>query len=72
MSLAWLLAVSGLMAAEKLLPGRRVARVGVAVVLVAVAVGEAVPPASVPWLTVSTTGQITAHMWTKGQMTGHM
>ncbi|HEX6453093.1 MAG TPA: DUF2182 domain-containing protein, partial [Trebonia sp.] len=58
MSLAWMLIVSGLIAAEKLLPWRRVATAGVAVVLVAVAAGVAVAPASVPWLTVPMTGQM--------------
>lgn len=62
MSLAWMLVVSVLIAAEKLLPWRRVATVGVTVVLVAVAVGVAVVPASVPWLTVPMTGQMTGHM----------
>lgn len=56
MSLAWMLVVSGLITAEKLLPWRRVATAGVSVVLLAVATGMAVAPASVPWLMVPMTG----------------
>jgi predicted metal-binding membrane protein len=52
MSLTWMLVVSALIAAEKLLPWRRVATAGVSVVLIVVATGVAVAPASVPWLTV--------------------
>ncbi|MBV8180226.1 MAG: DUF2182 domain-containing protein [Mycobacterium sp.] len=52
MSLTWMLAVSGLIAAEKLLPWRRVATAGVSVLLLAVATGVAVAPASVPRLTI--------------------
>ncbi len=52
MSLTGMLVVSALIAAEKLLPWRRVATAGVSVVLVVVATGVAVAPASVPWLTV--------------------
>jgi predicted metal-binding membrane protein len=62
MSLAWMLVVTGLIAAEKLLPWRRMATAGVAVVLIAVAVGVTLAPASVPWLTVPMTGQMTGHM----------
>jgi predicted metal-binding membrane protein len=58
MSLAWMLAVSGLIAAEMLLPWRRLATAGVSVVLVAVATGVAVTPASVPWLTLPMTGHM--------------
>jgi hypothetical protein len=50
--------ISGLIAAEKLLPWRRVATAGVSVVLLAVATGVAVAPASVPWLTVPMEGQM--------------
>jgi predicted metal-binding membrane protein len=62
MSLTWMLVVAGLIAAEKLLPWRRVATVGVSVLLLALAIGVAVAPASVPWLTVPMTGQMTEHM----------
>jgi predicted metal-binding membrane protein len=62
MSLTWMLVVSGLIAVEKLLPWRRVATAGVSVVLLAVAIGVAVAPASVPWLTVPTTEPMTGHM----------
>jgi predicted metal-binding membrane protein len=44
MSLTWMVVVSGLIAAEKLLPWRRVATAGVTVVLLAVATGVAVAP----------------------------
>lgn len=53
MSLAWMLVVSGLIAAEKLLPWHRVATAAASAVLVAAATGVAAAPASVPWLTVS-------------------
>jgi predicted metal-binding membrane protein len=62
MNLTWMLIVSGLIAAEKLLPWRRVATAGVSVMLVAVATGVAVAPASVPWLTVPMAGQMAGHM----------
>ncbi|MGE0219076.1 DUF2182 domain-containing protein [Mycolicibacterium sp.] len=42
MSLTWMLVVAGLIAVEKLLPWRRVATVGVAVVLLVLAIGVAV------------------------------
>jgi len=58
MNLTWMLVISGLIAAEKLLPWRRVATAGVSVVLLAVATGVAVAPASVPWLTVPMEGQM--------------
>jgi predicted metal-binding membrane protein len=62
MSLTWMLVVSGLIAAEKLLPWRRVATAGVSVVLLAVAIAVAVSPASVPWLTVPMTVPMTGQM----------
>ena len=52
MNLAWIAGIALYVAAEKLLPWRRVATAGVSVVLVVVATGVAVAPASVPWLTV--------------------
>jgi predicted metal-binding membrane protein len=58
MSLTWMLVVSGLIATEKLLPWRKVATGVVTVVLVTAAIGVAVDPASVPWLTVP----MAAHM----------
>ncbi|OBA77215.1 metal-binding protein [Mycobacterium sp. 1554424.7] len=58
MSLTWMLVVSGLIAAEKLLPWRRVATAGVSALLLVVAIGVAVAPASVPWLTVPMAGQM--------------
>ena len=62
MSLTWMLVVSGLIAAEKLLPWRRVATAGVSVLLLAVAIGVAVAPASVPWLTVPMAGHMSGQM----------
>jgi predicted metal-binding membrane protein len=62
MSLTWMLVVSGLIAVEKLLPWRRIATVGVSVVLLGVAIGVAVAPESVPWLTIPMTGQMTGQM----------
>ena len=58
MSITWMLVISGLIAAEKLLPWRRVATAGVTVVLLTAATGVAVAPASVPWLTVPMAGQM--------------
>jgi hypothetical protein len=57
-----MLVVSGLIAAEKLLPWRRVATAGVSVLLLAVAIGVAVAPASVPWLTIPMTGHMSGPM----------
>jgi predicted metal-binding membrane protein len=62
MSLTWMLVVSGLIAAEKLLPWRRLATAGVSMLLLAVAIGVAVAPASVPWLTVPMTVPMTGQM----------
>jgi hypothetical protein len=53
-----MLVVSGLIAAEKLLPWRKVATAGVSVMLLAVATGVAVAPASVPRLTVPMAGHM--------------
>ena len=52
MSLTWMLVIGALIAAEKLLPWRRAATAGVAALLVALAIGVAAAPASVPALTV--------------------
>lgn len=51
MSVTWMIVVSALIAAEKLLPWRRAATVGVAAILAALAIGIAAVPASVPALT---------------------
>lgn len=56
MSLLWMGVVTALIAAERLLPASRPARIGAAAVLAALAVGVAVAPASVPGLTVPGTG----------------
>jgi predicted metal-binding membrane protein len=52
MSLTWMLVISVLIAAEKLLPWRRLATVGVASLLAAVAIGLAGAPERVPGLTI--------------------
>jgi predicted metal-binding membrane protein len=52
MSLTWMLLIGALIAAEKLLPWRKAGTIGVASVLVALAIGVAAAPASVPALTV--------------------
>ena len=51
MSLTWMIVVSALIAAEKLLPWRRAATAGVAAILAALAIGVAAAPGSVPALT---------------------
>jgi len=58
MSLTWMLVVTGLIATEKLLPWRKVATGVVTVVLLAAAIGVAVAPASVPWLTIPMAGHM--------------
>jgi predicted metal-binding membrane protein len=52
MSVAWMVLISVLIAAERLLPWRRLATTGVAALLAAVAVGVAAAPARVPMLTI--------------------
>jgi predicted metal-binding membrane protein len=52
MSLVWMALISVLIAAEKLLPWRAIATVGVASVLATVAIGVAAAPARVPALTI--------------------
>jgi predicted metal-binding membrane protein len=52
MSIAWMAVVAALIAVEKLLPWRLAATGGVAVILVALAIGVAASPAKVPGLTV--------------------
>jgi predicted metal-binding membrane protein len=52
MSVAWMVVVSLLIAAERLLPWRRLAAVGVGSVLVALTIGVAAAPARVPMLTI--------------------
>ena len=56
MSLFWMIVIALLVAVEKMLPWGRVATVGVAVVLGALAIGVAVAPAQVPGLTVPSGG----------------
>jgi predicted metal-binding membrane protein len=52
MSLTWMAGLAALIAAEKLLPWRRIAIAAVAAALLALAVGVAAAPADVPGLTV--------------------
>jgi len=52
MSVAWMVVVSLLIAAERLLPWRRLAAVGVGSVLAALTIGIAVAPTRVPMLTI--------------------
>ncbi len=52
MSLTWMILIGALIAAEKLLPWRTVGTVGVASVLVALAIGVAAVPGQVPALTI--------------------
>ena len=56
MSLFWMIVIALLVAVEKMLPWGRVATVGVAVVLGALAIGVAFAPAQVPGLTVPSGG----------------
>ena len=56
MSLFWMIVIALLVAVEKMLPWGRVATVGVAVVLAALAIGVAAAPARVPGLTVPSGG----------------
>ncbi len=51
MSLTWMIVVSALITAEKLLPWRRATTAGVAAILAALAIGVAAAPRSVPALT---------------------
>jgi predicted metal-binding membrane protein len=52
MSLAWMAFVAGLIAAEKILPWRRVATYGTAAILLALGVAVLVAPDAVPALTI--------------------
>ena len=52
MSVAWMVLISALIAAERLLPWRALATTGVASLLAAVAIGVAAAPARVPMLTI--------------------
>jgi peptidoglycan/LPS O-acetylase OafA/YrhL len=52
MSIAWMLVIGALIAAEKLLPWRRAAVTAVAAVLAALAIGISIAPDQVPALTV--------------------
>jgi predicted metal-binding membrane protein len=52
MSLAWMVLISALIAAERLLPWRALATTGIASLLAAVAIGVAAAPARVPMLTI--------------------
>jgi predicted metal-binding membrane protein len=52
MSVAWMVLISALIAAERLLPWRKPGTIGVASLLAAVAIGVAAAPARVPMLTI--------------------
>jgi predicted metal-binding membrane protein len=52
MSIGWMALIAWLIAAEKLLPWKRVAVVGVAIVLAALALAVAIAPGDVPGLTI--------------------
>jgi predicted metal-binding membrane protein len=52
MSLGWMALIAGLIAAEKLLPWKRPAVLGVAMVLAALALAVAIAPDDVPGLTI--------------------
>lgn len=52
MSVTWMIVVAALIALEKILPWRRIATYGTAVVLLALAIGVAASPADVPGLVV--------------------
>jgi predicted metal-binding membrane protein len=52
MSVAWMVLIAALIAAERLLPWRRLATTGVAALLTVLAIGVAMAPARVPMLTI--------------------
>jgi predicted metal-binding membrane protein len=70
MSLAWMVLISVLIAAEKLLPWRALAISGVAAALVAIAIGVAAAPTAVPALTIP--GSPTAMRAMGMSVPGHM
>jgi predicted metal-binding membrane protein len=59
MSIVWMIVISALIALEKLLPWRAAAEISVAAVLVALAIGIAAAPSSVPALTIPGGGAMT-------------
>ena len=58
MSLAWMAVVAGLIAVEKLLPWRRVATTGTAVLLLGLGLLVLTAPDAVPWLTIPADGSM--------------
>ena len=52
MSIAWTVVIAVLIALEKLLPWERAANVGIALLLIVLALGVALVPEQVPWLTI--------------------
>jgi predicted metal-binding membrane protein len=56
MSIAWMAVVAGLIAVEKLLPWRRVARIGTTVVLAVLGALLLAAPGALPGLTIPGTG----------------
>jgi predicted metal-binding membrane protein len=68
MSLTWMLAIAGLIAIEKLLPGRELANRLVAITLVVLALGVSFAPRDVPGLTLPNSSQAKAAMHTMSGM----
>jgi predicted metal-binding membrane protein len=66
MSVGWMVLISVLIAAERLLPWRALASTGVASLLVVVAIGVAAAPARVPMLTIPHSGAAMAAMRAMG------
>lgn len=52
MSIAWTVVIAILIALEKLLPWERAANLGIALLLIVLALGVALAPEQVPWLTI--------------------
>jgi predicted metal-binding membrane protein len=72
MSLGWMALIAALIAAEKLLPWQAIANRGVALVLVALAIGVAAAPSDVPGLTVPGSPEAERAMDTMGMDQGSM
>jgi predicted metal-binding membrane protein len=68
MSLVWMAFIAGLIALEKLLPSRRVATYGTAVVLLVLGVGVLSSPDAIPGLTVPGTGSMSDGSMSDGSM----
>jgi predicted metal-binding membrane protein len=68
MSLVWMAFIAGLIALEKLLPSRRVATYGTAVVLLVLGVGVLSSPDAIPGLTVPGSGSMPDGSMSDGSM----